>query len=345
MMSLFNVESETVSNLISKALGSSSFSFEVTDTREMLLWKYLAIISKQLSTDEQKLIDDPVFEVLYLTSRVDLEEILNEKGIYMDENVSRVLLVVIINYINNDCEASLDYFASNAPPDAMASLLSWEGMIYELVQDLFTKYQGERTEELILILEAYGFEGVLDQVVPTDVLEKVFDLCLLPEKAALRSTCHVLANRKSQLDPIFNGTGHFSLFSPDLSPNILRVLAIDSQFLRMLQYSEESHGYLQNKIPTLARFPALVKQLIVDDHPKAERMLLLFVKYYTMQHACTTENDGRPVRTNYKEKEWRFISWKLHDLKNVLSRADGLKSTPTLLRCIAYVDGILTARI
>lgn len=329
-MNLFCLEQETETSLLAKALSKDGFPFEVTDTREELLWKYLGTVHEQLPTTEQELLADPVFEVLYLTAREELEVMLGAKSIYLGEEVNRILLLLVINYTNNECMKSLNYFAAHAPPEAIAAFLSWEGMTYAVARALYARYPGERTEELVLTLEVYGFEAVLDQAIPTDVLQKLFDLSLLPERAVLRRTCRRLAEHKAPPDSLF-APPLVSLFAPNMPFKVMRLLAVDSAFLRVIQHSEESVVYLQNKIPTLVRFCLLVKLLIADDHPKAERLLFPFAKYYAEQH------EGK----QYEDRKRKYIAYKLNELKDILLRAEGLKPTPTLLRCLGWVDNVL----
>lgn len=323
MTDLFSLEQETEATLITKALGKDGFAFAITDTRETLLWNYLELVRGQLPLDDQALLDDPVIEVLYLLGREQLEEILQEKGIYLPEETSRILLLVVINYINNDCERSFRYFASNAASGAVASFLSWEGMTYATARDLFRWYQGERTEEILLVLETYGLERVLDQILPNDVLKNIFDWSLLEERIALRRTCRALVTYQAAVHPMFSGSFH-SLFEP-MALKLMRNLGVDAYFL-----SELRNGRLDTLAQRMCRFHLLVKLLIADQDPRAETLLPDFVKEYI--------NFQRSKYRGASDKKRDLAKYGMSQLEDILRRSEGLKSTPTLVRCLRLLQ-------
>lgn len=337
MTTLLDLEAETEASLRYKALTRNDFPFHINDTRETLLFNYLQTLLPLFLDEDMQLLEDPVFELLYLSPRSECERILAEKGIYPDESVNRVILIVLINYINNDCEKSFAFFGRHASPDAFCCLLGWDEMTYDKVSDFYFSYEGERSDGLMLTLEAYGYESVLEQRLTDDLIYSIFQLCLIPERLALRSTCAKLALHKSAPHSYWDGYPRVDVFSDTLSDTFYTDVGMQRHFAPELAHPTAAYSF--TVISENKRLPELVRQLILSPNPGAGHVLWLILKSNAERFGL--DENGEYTIQETKHLRVYTIRLNLRRIHTHLLHAEGLLPLATLRKCFEVIDPIV----
>lgn len=267
MLSINDVERMTAQEIIRRALLLKDFDISITDTEEMLQLKYINFHYATLN--EKDFLDEfGVFSSYWLKSRETLKYELEEQCLFFPD-ATKLELIKLSIFVSGDDRVTKYLDLAH---DTFLSLLSWQGMTNRLIQEIYNNYHGERTEELILTLESFGFEFVLNQKLVNDILYKIYLFSERKERITIRCTCKYLSGQQMNLpiprceiaNPIYIKPGEYN-YIREIETRI-RDLRVEPYVIKAIICNKPEVLWDNRKqIVCTSKFPELVEYALGND--------------------------------------------------------------------------------
>lgn len=322
MHSIVDLEAMPTKEIIRQGLQAKDFAWSIHDNEQILRLKYIYSEHDKLYKADKALVSNfAELSNYYTRTNKELLLLLEEEGLYFDQEESHILLVAICGFVFCASKTCLEYLGCKnwkreplLSPENFCVLLGWQGLTYQWATMLYESYQGPRTEEILLTMEGLGFDQLLHQKLPDDIL--YFILCktkTVEARWALRDTCRFLHRCKlPEIEPIPTKEESLKVevrnvfqkpqvkyvipISWSTPEEIARKYAISTEVLSALTSGDINLLQAEGKnIICRARFVPLIVHLMQSDYADKNESLTLLLEMF-MQSVPTDKSNYNAIQ-------------------------------------------------